>query len=337
MMKKRLILVGFVVLLLAAGGYVYFGQWQAKHAELNYSGIIEAKDSRLAFQGSGRVISVAVKEGQVVAKDEILAELDAAEFQSRREQARAALDRAMKTHQQLQTLLSINEGSLPAEVVRAESSAANARRVMDDARKNRERYDALYRRQVVAEKERDAVKLQFETAESRLTEAEAILRQAKSNLQKIKATQQDIEGARAQIKQAQATLEQMSIQSTYATLKAPFGGVITSRNVEPGEVVSPSREVFSLADLSRVDLKIFVDETEIGKVKPGQPVDVKIDTFPDRVFKGIVAFVSPEGEFTPKIIQTKKERVKLVYLVKVSIPNPQFELKTGMPADAWLR
>ncbi len=336
-MKKRIILIGFIVLLLAAGGFVYFGQWQARHAEIYYSGIIEAKDSRLAFQAGGRVVSVAVKEGQVVAKDQILAELDPAEFQSRREQARAALDRSIKNHQQMGTQLSIYESTLPADVVRAEATVANARRVMDDARKNKERYDALFQRQVIAEKERDAVKLQYDSADSRLTEAEAALKQAKSNLQKITVTKQDIEGAKAQVSQSRATLDQMSIQSTYATLKAPFGGVITSRNMEPGEVVSPSREVISLADLSRVDLKIFVDETEIGKVKPGQPVDVKIDTFPGRVFKGTVAFISPEGEFTPKIIQTKKERVKLVYLVKVSIPNPNFELKTGMPADAWLR
>jgi HlyD family secretion protein len=93
----------------------------------------------------------------------------------------------------------------------------------------------------------------------------------------------------------------------------------------------------TLSDLSTVDLKIFVDETEIGKVKPGQNVDVKVDTFPNKIFNGKVSFISPEGEFTPKIIQTRKERVKLVYLVKVSVPNPDFELKSGMPADAWLR
>jgi HlyD family secretion protein len=120
-------------------------------------------------------------------------------------------------------------------------------------------------------------------------------------------------------------------------LLAPFNGIITSRNVEPGEVVTTGREVLSMADLSIVDLKIFIDETEIAKVKPGQDVDVKVDTFPNKTYKGKVAFISPEGEFTPKIIQTKKERVKLVYLVKVSIPNPDLELKTGMPADAWLR
>jgi len=118
-------------------------------------------------------------------------------------------------------------------------------------------------------------------------------------------------------------------------LRAPFGGVITSRNVEPGEVVTPGQEVISIADLSEVDLKVFVDETEIGKIAPGQRVDVKIDTFPDKTYPGRVAFISPEAEFTPKIIQTHKERVKLVYLVKITIPNPDFQLKSGMPADAW--
>jgi len=120
-------------------------------------------------------------------------------------------------------------------------------------------------------------------------------------------------------------------------LKSPFSGILTSRNIEPGEVVTPGREVLSLSDLSIVELKIFVDETEIGKVKPGQRVKVKIDTFPDKIYTGTVSFISPEGEFTPKIIQTHKERVKLVYLVKISIPNPDVELKPGMPADAWLQ
>ncbi|MEI6315720.1 MAG: efflux RND transporter periplasmic adaptor subunit, partial [Syntrophus sp. (in: bacteria)] len=219
----------------------------------------------------------------------------------------------------------------------AEANVSSARKVMEDTKKNKERYDALYQRRVIAEKEWDTVRLHYDTASSRLTESEAVLRQAKSNLQKIEMTRKDIEAARAQVQFARAVREQATIQTAYTKLHAPFDGVITSRNVEPGEVVSPSREVFNLANLSNVDLKIFVEETAIGKVKPGQAVDVKIDTFPKRIFKGTVSFVSPEGEFTPKIIQTQKERVKLVYLVKVSIPNPGYELKTGMPADAWLK
>ena len=143
--------------------------------------------------------------------------------------------------------------------------------------------------------------------------------------------------AQAQIDFAKATLDQALIQFGYTKLLAPYDGIITSRNVEPGEVVSPGREVLTLSDLSRVDLKIFVDETEIAKVRPGQKVEVKVDAFKDKVYSGLVSYVSPEAEFTPKIIQTKKERVKLVYLVKVSLPNPAFELKTGMPADAYLK
>jgi HlyD family secretion protein len=80
-----------------------------------------------------------------------------------------------------------------------------------------------------------------------------------------------------------------------------------------------------------------VEETEIGRVRPGQAVEVRIDTFPDKRYGGRVAYVSPQAEFTPKIIQTQKERVKLVFLVKIHVPNPDHELKPGMPADAWFR
>lgn len=336
-MKKRLILAIFIILLLSVGGYVYYGQWKNQHRERYYSGVIEAKDAKLAFQAGGRVITVHAREGQRVAPGEVLAELDTAEFQSRHDQARASLDRAVTGQQQLETTLNVYQSVLPADVVRAEAVVLSARRVMEEARRNKERYDNLYQRKVVAEKEWDTVRLHYDTALSRLTEGEAALTQAKSNLKKIEIARRDIEAARAQVQLTRAVLNQAAIQLAYTKLAAPFGGVITSRNVEPGEVVSPSREVFNLADLSRVDLKIFVEETAIGKVKPGQAVDVKIDTFPNHIFKGTVSFVSPEGEFTPKIIQTQKERVKLVYLVKVSIPNPGYELKTGMPADAWLK
>jgi HlyD family secretion protein len=146
-----------------------------------------------------------------------------------------------------------------------------------------------------------------------------------------------VQAARAQVAAARAALDVAEIQLSHTELKAPYAGIVLSRNVEPGEVVAPNQEVLSIADLSTVDLKVFVGETEIGRIAPGQPVEVKIDTFPDKIYAGRVAYISPQAEFTPKIIQTHKERVKLVYLVKVSVPNPSFELKSGMPADAWFR
>jgi HlyD family secretion protein len=336
-MKKKIIIIGFVILLIGVGSLVYFGQWQSQRGEHYYSGTLEAIQSNLAFQASGRVVAIAVREGQAVTKDQLLAELDPSELQSRKDQAEASLDRSINTQDQIATLLSIYKTTLPADVVRAEANVASVRSVMDDAGKNYRRYEQLFKQGVVTEKERDAVKLNYDTSKSKLDDGEAALRQAKSNLKKIESTQKELEAATSQARQGKAALGQTGIQLNYARLLAPYNGIITSRNVEPGEVVTPGREVLSIADLSTVDLKIFVDETEIGKVKPGQDVDVKIDTFPNKVYKGKVTFISPEGEFTPKIIQTKKERVKLVYLVKVSIPNPDLELKTGMPADAWLR
>jgi HlyD family secretion protein len=338
MKKKRIIIMAvFFILLIGVGILVYYGQWRTQHRELYFSGTIEATQANLAFQVSGRVLRVAVNEGQTVVKDQVLAELDRSEFQSRYDQAKATLDKSSRNLEQLSTMLDIYTKTLPEEVKRAESSVANAGYVMDDARKNNERYEQLFRRSVTSEKERDAMKLNYDTAKTRLAEGEAVLKQAQINLKKIDATRQDMEAARSQVHMSRAALDQADIQMQYTQLKAPIAGTITSRNVEPGEVVTTGREVLTLADLSRVDLKIFVDETEIGKVKPGQKVEVRVDTFPGKVYTGYVSFVSPEGEFTPKIIQTQKERVKLVYLVKVSIPNPNLELKTGMPADAWLR
>ena len=234
---------------------------------------------------------------------------------------------------------------------------------MEDAKKNLTRYENLFQKGTVSEKEWDSFRLRYDTAlreyergreaydlakegsraetirtaEARLAEGQAVLKQAQSNLLRIDAARKDVDAARSGIAAARAASDQVSIQLDYAQLKAPGPGVITSRNVEPGEVVTPGREVLTLSQLATVDLKIFVDETEIGKVKPGQKAEVRVDTFPDKTFAGTVTFISPEGEFTPKIIQTKKERVKLVYLVKVSLPNPGLELKSGMPADAWLR
>ena len=374
---------------MGVGLFVYCGQRKARQGELFYSGTIEATQTRLAFQVGGRVAAVTAHEGQSVAKDQLLAELDPAEFRSRIEQAEANLDKAIRTREQAEALLRVYEKAIPAEVeraeagvralrsqleelkagsrvqevARAEQAVQSASAVLEDAKKNAERFESLFGKGTISERERDAIRLRYDTAlreyerireardlvregsrvetirtaEARLSEGEAFLKQARSNLTRIEAAKKDMEAARSLVSAARAALDQTRVQLAYTQLKSPGAGIVTSRNVEPGEVVTPGREVLTLSDLSAVDLKIFVDETEIGKVKPGQKAEVRVDSLPDKTFAGAVSFISPEGEFTPKIIQTQKERVKLVYLVKVSIPNPALELKSGMPADAWLR
>lgn len=274
------------------------------------------------------------------------------------------VDRAGATVRAFEAQLrELKAGNREQDIEQARLSLQSLKMTMDLAGKEKGRYDRLYHEGTVSELERDAVTLRYETAareyerarerldllqegfrvesietaEARLAESRAALRRSMANLKQIEAAQRDVEAARAQVHLAEAGSRLIETQIRYTRLHAPFDGIITSRNVEPGEVVLPAREVLSLSDLSAVDLKIFVDETEIGKVKPGQRVEIRVDTFPGKIYPGKVSYISPEGEFTPKIIQTHKERVKLVYLVKVSVPNPGLELKSGMPADAWLR
>ena len=336
-MKKRIIVVVFILLFVTVGVLVYTGQKNNHKKELYYSGTIETTQANLSFQVPGSVLKVNFQEGQSVTRGQIIAELDRSEFESRYAQAKANLDRAQKTKKQLETMLELSKNTLPSEVSRAKANVQSARDTLKNAEKNYKRFEDLFAKGVVSEKERDALKLQYEVAQSRLAESESVLKLAQGNLTKIDAVREDIEVATAQINAANAALNQASIYLDYTRLKSPMDGVVTSRNIEPGETVTTGREVITISDLSRVDLKIFVDETEIGKVKPGQKVDVQVDTFPGKTYTGYVSFISPEGEFTPKVIQTTKERVKLVYLVKVSIGNPHLELKAGMPADAWLK
>lgn len=336
-MKKRIIAAVFIILFVTVGFLVYYGQKNNREQGLYYSGTIETTQAKLSFQIPGRVANVLVDEGHEVTEGQIIAELDRAELESRLAQAKANLDRSQKTKQQLETVLNVNQKTLPSEVARAKAGVQSAKDTLKNTEKNYRRFEDLFSKGVVSEKERDTLKLQYDVAQSRLEESQSVLKLAEGNLTRIDAVKQDIEVAAAQINAVHASLDQSAIQLDYTQLKSPMKGIITSRNIEPGETVNSGREVITVSDLSRVDLKIFVDETEIGKVKPGQQVDVKIDTFPGKIYAGAVSFISPEGEFTPKIIQTKKERVKLVYLVKVSIENPNLELKAGMPADAWLR
>jgi len=336
-MRVRKVVVILALLLAAVGVIVWVGQRGSADGDLVYSGTIEATDIGLAFQTSGRVREVLAQEGMRVDKGAVLARLDDAELASRVLMAKANLERAERLAEQLATSLEVMKSVLPQDLRRAWAVLDRARSAEREARRNKERYERLYAEGVVSEKERDAYRLGHDTALSAVREAEAARIQAEAALEKIEATKKELEAAKAQVLSSRSSLEQATIQLGYATLVSPVTGMVTSRNVEPGEVVNPSREAITVTDLSRVDLKIFVEETAIAKVRPGARVEVTVDSFPGKVYHGVVSYVSPEAEFTPKFIQTRKERVKLVYLVKVSLENPNYELKTGMPADARIR
>jgi len=178
----------------------------------------------------------------------------------------------------------------------------------------------------------DMAKAQYERAEAAVQTAQAQLEALKAG-----ATQEQIAVVEAQVKQAQAAADLLKVQLDKMTLTAPTSGLVMERTVHRGEMAAAGATLMTIANLDEVTLTIYIPEDEIGKVKVGQTVEVSVDSFPDKVFEGRVSYIASEAEFTPKNVQTKKERVNMVFAIKVKIPNPAHELKPGMPADAVMK
>ena len=142
--------------------------------------------------------------------------------------------------------------------------------------------------------------------------------------------------ALAQLEQARAALRASQVRLADTLLHSPVNGVALERNAEPGETVAPGQTIFTIGELERPWIKVYVKETKLGLVKLGQKAQVTVDSYPGKIYDGTVTFISSEAEFTPKNVQTKEERVKLVFGVKVSVVNQNDELKPGMPADVMI-
>ena len=201
------------------------------------------------------------------------------------------------------------------------------------------------------------VEAAYQVSLAQLSQSRSSLDNLKTNLDRIKelfkagsATRQQLDDMETKYdvakdqfnltshltEQNKATIELIKTNIENSIIKSPIDGLVLSKNTEMGEVVLPGNSVLTLGDLSRPWVKIYIKETDLGKVKLGQKAEVKIDTYPDKVFEGKVTYISSQAEFTPRNIQTKEERVKLVFGIKVSLDNPLQILKPGMPADVSL-
>jgi HlyD family secretion protein len=169
--------------------------------------------------------------------------------------------------------------------------------------------------------------------------AQAGVQRAQSKLQELEAgpTRQEVALAEAQVHRAQAAVRLVDAQLDQLTLTAPMDGVVSTRGAQVGETATGGKPLLTIVNLDQVTLVLYIPENRIGQVQIGQEVDVIVDSFPQRVFIGQVDSIAGEAEFTPRNVQTKEERVNLVFAVDVSIPNPDQALKPGMPADATIR
>ena len=291
---------------------------------------------------------VALRRAEVEAARAQLMELERGFRPEEVAQAEAVVERA-RAH-----LAELLAGSRPQEIEAAEASLRRARAELERWRSDHERQRQLFQRGVISAREYESVLAAYRVAEAQVREVEervklvregprkeqiaqarAALKEAQERLAMLREgpRKETIEAARARLEGAKAALAASETRLSYTTVTSPLNGIVLSKNVEPGEYVAPGTPVVTIGDLENIWLRAYIDEPDLGKVKLGQRVRIRTDTYPEKRYEGRISFISSQAEFTPKNVQTERERVKLVYRIKVDVPNPTMELKPGMPAD----
>lgn len=319
-MNRRYVLTAVIALALAAAGY---GLWHwhelvlarsAGPPHVAVSGNIEAHESVLSFtQVQAAIVELPFDEGAYVTRDEVLARVD-----DRLYQQQVLIDRANELVATAQ--VAVNESSLVA----ARSIVASDELDLSQKEKDAERAEELVRTAATSVQARDLARTAAEQSAENLTHDRALLQVAATNIALAKASEA----------QAVAKLALDQVTVGYATLRAPFDGVIAVRQAERGQLAGPGVAIFTLDDLDHPWLRAYVNEQDIGRVRLGESVEVTTDSYPGRKYHGHISFISPEAEFTPKTVETNAERVTLVYRVRIDVANPTHELLPGMPADA---
>jgi HlyD family secretion protein len=330
-MNRRQLLIALLVAVACVGGAL---AWWLTHQKgtadsLTLYGNVDLRQIELAFNGSDRIDAVLAQEGDRVAKGQVLARLDTRRLapQVAEVEAEAAAQRA--------AVQKLHAGNRPQEIGEARDALAAADADAANARSQYARASSLWTaaagQAAVSRQDVDNAKAARDAAEAKL----AAQRKA-YELELIGPRREDIAQGEAQLRADQARLEVLKRQLADAELVAPADGVVRARLMEPGEMASPQRPVFTIAVTSPKWVRAYVSESDLGKIHPGMAATVTADGFPSRSFKGWLGFISSVAEFTPKTVQTAELRTSLVYEVRVFVTDPADELRLGMPATVHL-
>ncbi len=295
----------------------------SNHNKIIASGTIEATNVTVSAKVSGQIKKLNFNEGDKVSAGDTLMTIDHDLLSIQLQQAEAGADAA-----QAQLTL-LKQGARAEDIKQAEDAVKQAKANFELAESTMKRNEKLYNSKSITKQQWDDILAKYDIASAQLNSS-------KENFKKIKnlARPEEIKQAEANLNRqiASVSLLKKNISDSYVT--APISGFVVKKFIEAGESVAPLSSLVMISDLSYVDLVIYIPETELGKVKLGQKANVQVDSYPNKNFNGKVIYISPDAEFTPKNIQTKDERTKLVYAVKIHIHNSDFSLKDGMPADA---
>lgn len=287
------------------------------------NGRIEAPVVDLAPKVAGRVVQVVVREGDRVRAGDVLVRLDLGETAIAVERDRFGLSSAEARVQDLES------GSRRPEILAAEAEVADRRAAVDLAKKELDRQKLLMERRVAVARDLDRAKVDLQRGEAALAGSRERLRLAMEGSRKYQTEQ-----ARQDVRRAETLLAQSRTVARESEIRAPADGVILHRMAEPGLLLGPGLPALTMAFADRLYVRAFIPETRLGRVRQGQAATVSVDGFPGRRFPARVTEISPDAEFTPKPVETRSERVNLVYATKVDLDAGWKEpLVPGQPAE----
>ena len=331
--RRRFVMAGAALLAMAGTAARCRGQADANAARA--SGYVEATEVRLAPEVGGRLLEVAVKEGDRLKAGDVVARLDDTDTAIATKQAQAERDQAVAQLRLLQAgarAEDIRQARAQVDSAQAEVAAAEAE--LQSARADLARFEALLASNAGSRKQRDDAATKVAVAEARVNSARERVRAAAEALARLRAgaRAEEIAAARARVAATEAQIAALAKAQTDALLKSPVAGFVTAKLADAGEVVARGTPVAVVTDLDHAWANVYVDEPLVPLLKLGQKVTLVTDA--GQRLDGTISFISPKAEFTPRNVQTAEERTKLVYRIKVTADNRDGVLKPGMPVEA---
>jgi HlyD family secretion protein len=321
--RKILILLTAAIAVGVAGAaaWHFSGHRQTDASVMTLYGNVDIREVQLAFNGSERIAAMQAREGDVVSKGQLLATLDTVRL------ARNVEMRQAQVALQQQVVARLEAGSRPEEIGKAQAEVEAARINAENTRNNAQRAQQLAEQHFISSQQVDDAMAKADAAQAQYQATQQALKLVQAGPRK-----EDIAAAQAALRANQAELDVANKVLADTSLYAPDSGVIQERILEPGDMASPQRPVYTLALTDPVWVRVYAQENEIGKLKPGMHADVMTDSYPDKHYRAWLGYISPSAEFTPKSVETTEVRSSLVYQVRVFVCNAQDELRLGMPA-----
>jgi HlyD family secretion protein len=325
-MKRTRLVVASVVLVSAAASATWWlvGR-DSRQRELVLYGDVDLRQVELAFNNNERIAAVLVQEGDRVKRGQILARLDTSRLEPQVAQAEAS------AAAQREAVERLHNGSRPQEIAEARANVEPAQADAISARGQYERRETLAANSVLSQQDLENAKAAVDVAEAKLA-----MNQKALDLVIVGPRKEDIGQAEAVLRADGAQAAFLRQELADAQLVAPVDAVVRTRLMEPGEMASPQKPVFSLAVTDPKWVRAYVAEPDVGKLRTGMAASIALDSFPHRRFDGWVGFISPIAEFTPKTVETTELRTSLVYEVRVFVKDPSDQLHLGSPASVYL-